>query len=94
MPRPAIHLITTPKAWAVYIAPARLELVETMRLIAPCSIAELAASIDRPADTLYRHIEKLRKIGEEREDMRREFERRVRELEMRDKRDRPTTKDS
>jgi len=63
MPRPAIHLITTPKAWAVYIAPARLELVETMRLIAPCSIAELAASIDRPADTLYRHIEKLRKIG-------------------------------
>jgi DNA-binding transcriptional ArsR family regulator len=63
MPRPAIHHITTPKAWAVYIAPARLELVETMRMLAPCSIAEIAAAIDRPADTLYRHIEKLRKIG-------------------------------
>lgn len=63
MPRPAIHHITTPKAWAVYIAPARLELVEAMRLIAPCSIAELAAAIDRPADTLYRHMEKLRRIG-------------------------------
>jgi len=63
MPRPPIHHITTPKAWAVYVAPARLELVEAMRMIAPCSIAELAASIDRPADTLYRHIDKLRKIG-------------------------------
>jgi len=34
-----------------------------MRLIAPCSIAEIAAAIDRPADTLYRHVDKLRKIG-------------------------------
>jgi DNA-binding transcriptional ArsR family regulator len=63
MHRPPVHHITTPKAWAVYIAPARLELVETMRMLAPCSIAEIAAAIDRPADTLYRHIEKLRKIG-------------------------------
>jgi len=63
MPRPPIHPIATPKAWAVYIAPARLELVETMRMLAPCSISEIAAAIDRPADTLYRHIEKLRKIG-------------------------------
>jgi len=63
MPRPPVHLITTPKAWAVYIAPVRLEIVETMRMVAPCSIAELAEATDRPADTLYRHIEKLRKVG-------------------------------
>lgn len=63
MSRPPIHLITTPKAWAVYIAPVRLEIVESMRMVAPCSIAELAAATDRPADTLYRHIEKLRKVG-------------------------------
>ncbi len=63
MSRPPIHLITTPKAWAVYIAPVRLEIVESMRMVAPCSIAELAAATDRPADTLYRHIEKLRKAG-------------------------------
>jgi DNA-binding transcriptional ArsR family regulator len=63
MPRPPIHFITTPKAWSVYIAPVRIELLETMRMVAPCSIAELAAALDRPADTLYRHIEKLRKIG-------------------------------
>jgi DNA-binding transcriptional ArsR family regulator len=63
MSRPPVHHITAPKAWSVYIAPARLELVEAMRLIAPCSIAEIAAAIDRPADTLYRHVDKLRKIG-------------------------------
>jgi DNA-binding transcriptional ArsR family regulator len=63
MTRPAIHHITSTKAWAVYIAPARLEIIEAMRMIAPCSIAEIAAAIDRPADTLYRHIEKLRKAG-------------------------------
>ena len=61
--RSPVHLITTPKAWAAYIAPVRLEIVETMRMVAPCSIAELAAATDRPADTLYRHIEKLRKVG-------------------------------
>lgn len=32
-------------------------------MIAPCSIAELAAALDRPADALYRHIAKLERIG-------------------------------
>jgi hypothetical protein len=61
--RPAIHPITNPKSWAVLVAPVRLELVEVMRMIAPCSIKEIAAALDRPADTLYRHVEKLRRIG-------------------------------
>jgi DNA-binding transcriptional ArsR family regulator len=63
MPRPAIHLVTNPKSWAVVIAPVRLEIVEVMRMIAPCSIAEIAAALDRPADALYRHIDKLRRAG-------------------------------
>jgi DNA-binding transcriptional ArsR family regulator len=63
MPRPAIHHISSPKSWAVVIAPVRLELVEAMRMIAPCSIAEIAAALDRPADALYRHIDKLRRAG-------------------------------
>lgn len=63
MPRPAIHLIHGLKAWSIYAAPVRLELVETMRVIAPCSVAELATALDRPADTLYRHVEKLLAIG-------------------------------
>ena len=32
-------------------------------MIAPCSIAELAAALDRPADALYRHIAKLERTG-------------------------------
>jgi DNA-binding transcriptional ArsR family regulator len=63
MPRAAIHLVTNPKSWAVVIAPVRLEIVEVMRMIAPCSIAEIAAALDRPADALYRHIDKLRRAG-------------------------------
>lgn len=63
MPRPAIHYVTQPKSWATIIAPVRLEIIEAMRMIAPCSIAELAAALDRPADALYRHIAKLERIG-------------------------------
>jgi len=63
MPRPPIHHLANPKAWSVIVAPVRLEIVEAMRMVAPCSIAELAESLDRPADTLYRHIEKLKRAG-------------------------------
>lgn len=41
------------------VAPVRLEMIEAMRMIAPCSIAEIAVALDRSADTLYRHMEKL-----------------------------------
>jgi DNA-binding transcriptional ArsR family regulator len=34
-----------------------------MRIAAPCSIAEIAEILDRPADTLYRHVEKLVRAG-------------------------------
>jgi DNA-binding transcriptional ArsR family regulator len=63
MPRPAIHHVAHPKHWSVLVAPVRLEVVEAMRMIAPCSIAEIAAALDRPADTLYRHIDKLKRAG-------------------------------
>lgn len=59
MPRPAIQFVQTPKQWGVLVAPVRLEILEAMRLIAPCSIKEIAHALDRPADTLYRHIAKL-----------------------------------
>jgi DNA-binding transcriptional ArsR family regulator len=63
MPRPAIHHVAHPKHWTVLVAPVRLEVVESMRMMAPCSIAEIAAALDRPADTLYRHIDKLKRAG-------------------------------
>jgi DNA-binding transcriptional ArsR family regulator len=63
MSRPALHAITTPKTWSLLVAPARIEIVEAMRIAAPCSIAEIAEILDRPADTLYRHVEKLVRAG-------------------------------
>jgi DNA-binding transcriptional ArsR family regulator len=63
MARPPIHIVEQPRHWKVMVAPVRLEMLEAMRMIAPCSIAEIAAALDRSADTLYRHIEKLRLAG-------------------------------
>ena len=63
MARPPIHIVESPRHWKVMIAPVRLEVIEAMRMIAPCSIAEIAVALDRSADTLYRHIEKLRTAG-------------------------------
>lgn len=45
------------------MAPARTEIVEAMRMAAPCAIADIAEILDRPADTLYRHMDKLVRAG-------------------------------
>lgn len=45
------------------MAPARTEIVEAMRMTAPCAIADIAEILDRPADTLYRHMDKLVRAG-------------------------------
>ncbi len=63
MPRPAVHPITSPRTWRLLVAPARIEIIEAMRITAPCSIAEIAAIVDRPADALYRHVQKLLEAG-------------------------------
>lgn len=63
MARPRLHPIASPKTWSLLVAPARIEIVEAMRMLAPCAIAEIAAVLDRPADTLYRHVEKLVDAG-------------------------------
>jgi hypothetical protein len=62
-PRPAIHVISRPADWSVMTAPVRFELLEAMRSIAPCSVRELAAATDRPADSIYPHFRQLLKIG-------------------------------
>lgn len=61
--REPVHLVNSPAAWEVLVAPARAEIVETIRLLGPCSIAEIAEAIGRPADTLYRHIALLTEAG-------------------------------
>lgn len=61
--RPKVQLVSSPAVWRTLIAPARIEIVEAMRCAAPCSIAEIADLLDRPADGLYRHIRLLIQSG-------------------------------
>lgn len=61
--RKKTHLVTDPANWRVLIAPVRYEIAEAVRGIGPCSIAEIAAAIDRPADALYRHVDQLVAAG-------------------------------
>lgn len=63
MPRKPLHYVTDPAVWQVLVAPVRLEILETLRMLAPCGIAAVAKHLDRPADSLYRHFAKLVKTG-------------------------------
>jgi predicted transcriptional regulator len=67
MRRAPLLAIRSPADWLVLISPARTEITEALRLLGPCSISEIAASLNRPADSLYRHIEALCSIGAVRE---------------------------
>jgi hypothetical protein len=63
MARKAFHRVTDPAVWKTLIAPVRAEIIETMRMLGPCGIADVARQLDRPADSLYRHFEKLVATG-------------------------------
>jgi len=56
-------LIATPKQWAAATSPARFEIIEFMASLGPCTVAELAFHLDRPADGLYHHLTKLARAG-------------------------------
>jgi len=63
MPRPAVLSLSSPRAWSLILAPVRFEMIEAMRMCAPCAIAQVAEVLDRPADSLYRHMDKLIDAG-------------------------------
>jgi DNA-binding Lrp family transcriptional regulator len=63
MPRPARIRISSTKAWKAFLSPVRRQIVESMQRQGPCSIAEVARDIGRPADGLYRHVAVLVKSG-------------------------------
>lgn len=63
MARASIHVVTRTADWSVMMAPVRFEIIEAMRGLAPCSVAEIAEALDRPADTLYPHLRRLIAIG-------------------------------
>lgn len=63
MPRAETHPVQSPALWRILISPVRAEIAEAIRLLGPCSVADIAAALDRPADSLYKHIEILQKAG-------------------------------
>ena len=61
--RPPIQLVTDPARWGVLMSGIRFEIAETLRCVGPCTVAELAEQLQRPADTLYRQLDLLEKAG-------------------------------
>lgn len=45
------------------MSPVRSEIAQAVTLLGTCSVADIAAVTNRPADTLYVHLEKLRHAG-------------------------------
>lgn len=56
-------VLNSPQHWEAVTSPTRFEILEQMRSAAPCSVAELARQMDRPADGLYHHLRKLQEAG-------------------------------
>lgn len=48
---------------AITQSPARLEIMDTMSEIAPCSVAQLARELGRSPQSLYYHVEIMEKAG-------------------------------
>src|SRR4051812_38683008 len=44
-------------------SPARQDILDAVTAIGPCSVAELAAAVGKPADGLYYHIRQLLEVG-------------------------------
>lgn len=63
MPRPQLIHLRTLDQYETLLSPARFEVFECMRFMAPCSIADIARWLDKPSDALYQHVRKLVEIG-------------------------------
>ena len=58
-----IVILTEAQREAITQSPARMEIMDAMSDIAPCSIAELAAELGRSPQSLYYHAEIMVKAG-------------------------------
>ncbi|MCH9688708.1 MAG: helix-turn-helix domain-containing protein [Deltaproteobacteria bacterium] len=63
MARPKIHWIREPERIAAMSSPVRQAILDRIEALGPCSVADLARSLDRPADALYYHVRQLLKVG-------------------------------
>lgn len=61
--RPRIQVVRDPLVWEKVLSPVRYQIMETMRYLAPCAIAELAAAVGRHPVALYRHVRVLKDAG-------------------------------
>ena len=61
-PRPTFA-IRDPRQIEALGSPARQEVIDGLQALGPCSIAELAESLGRAADSLYYHVRKLERVG-------------------------------
>ncbi|MDX2016714.1 MAG: winged helix-turn-helix domain-containing protein [Planctomycetota bacterium] len=59
----ASGLIDRPAQVRALASPARQEIVDALEAAWPCTIAELAGLVGRPADALYFHVKRLIKVG-------------------------------
>lgn len=60
---PSRELVLPPKALRELFNPTRLEIYESLQVAGPATIADLAARLGRPPDSLYYHVRKLARIG-------------------------------
>jgi DNA-binding transcriptional ArsR family regulator len=56
-------LVKGARMWAAVASAVRVEMIEQLRVAGPCSVAELADLMDRPADGLYHHLRLLESVG-------------------------------
>lgn len=57
------YVISTAAEWAAVSSPVRFEILEFMRMLTPCSLAELGQAMARPSDGLYHHVKVMLKAG-------------------------------
>ena len=63
MSKPATYFIHDEKQLAALAAAARQEIVDVLAEMGTVSVAELAATLGRPADALYFHLRRLTQVG-------------------------------
>lgn len=62
-PHAADGLIRDPKQIRSLVSPARQEIVDAIHAAGPLTIAQIAAVMGRPADSLYFHVRTLERVG-------------------------------
>jgi DNA-binding transcriptional ArsR family regulator len=58
-----IHWLKGPESLNILVSPVRLNIMDRIEALAPCTIGELARSLRVPPDRLYYHVELLVKAG-------------------------------